>query len=151
MTRVFQQRKGLHRVGITEHQKAIAATQTAVNAMIRERDAGQPCISCGKPRKLEAGHFRNSNQGTTRFHPWNLNGQCATCNRYSGGVTYEYGVALDRKWGRGTAAFIERLSRKIEPWETRELGTLRDAARRGARVYEQTYFTLRSGHERVAK
>jgi hypothetical protein len=140
MTRTFK--KQLHRVGRTEHQKGSANTQTAVNAMIRDHDFGQACISCGKPRKLEAGHFRNSNQGTTRFHPWNLNGQCATCNRYSGGVTYENGVALDRKFGRGTAAFLERLSRKTELWDTRELDQLKMAARMGWRVYAQVYFEL---------
>jgi hypothetical protein len=114
--------------------------------MIRERDAGKPCVSCGEYRTLEAGHFRTSTHGTTRFHPWNLNGQCATCNRYSGGVTYEYGVELDERWGKGTAAFLEKLSRAVEPWSEDELMVLRDAARRGYRVYEQIYFELRPKH-----
>lgn len=137
---------GLHRVGTTDHQRAIAVTQTAVNKMIRARDAGRPCISCALFRTLEAGHFRVSTHGTTRFHPWNLNGQCATDNRYSGGVTYEYGVALDKKYGKGTAAFLERLSRKTEPWETRELDQLRAAAKYGTTVYTQVYFELRPHH-----
>jgi hypothetical protein len=136
------------RVGMTEHQKAIAATQTAANKMIRERDAGDPCISCAEIRILEAGHFRNSTSGIVRFHPFNINGQCAQCNRYVGGRTYEYGIALDKKFGRGTAAFLERLSHKTEPWDTRELDQLKVAARYGARVYEQVYFELRPAHRR---
>ena len=134
------------KVGATDHQKAIAATQTAVNKMIRERDAGQPCISCALFRTLEAGHFRVSIHGTTRFHPWNLNGQCATDNRYPGGVTYEYGVALDKNFGRGTAAFLEKLSRKTEPWDTRELDQLKAAAKYGYSVYLQVYRELRPHH-----
>jgi hypothetical protein len=82
----------------------------------------------------------------SRFHPWNLNGQCATDNRYAGAKTYEYGVALEKKYGKGTGAFLERLSRRIEPWSTEELGTLRDAARRGSRVFEITYRLLRPHH-----
>jgi hypothetical protein len=137
------------RVGKTEHQKAIAATQTAVNKMIRERDFGLLCISCKGLYDLEAGHFRVSTHGITRFHPWNINGQCARCNRYAGSMSYEYSIGLDRKWGRGAAAFLERLSRAVEPWSVEELGTLRDAARRGWQVYGQTYFMLRPLHLRT--
>jgi hypothetical protein len=80
----------------SKHQDGIQATQVAVNAMIRARDEGKPCVSCGNMRKLEAGHFRISNHGTKRFHPMNLSGQRATCNRFAGGVTYEYSIELDR-------------------------------------------------------
>ena len=37
-----------------EHQTGLNSTQTAVNKMIRERDAGLPCITCEQPNKLEA-------------------------------------------------------------------------------------------------
>ncbi len=108
----------------SKHQEGIQATHVAVNAMIRVRDEGKPCVSCGNVRKLEAGHFRISNHGTTRFYPMNLSGQCATCNRFAGGVTYEYSVGLDRRFGAGWAAFLDKLSQTIEPWETRELDQL---------------------------
>jgi hypothetical protein len=129
-----------------EHQTGLDATQRAVNKMIRERDAGLPCITCGHLNKLEAGHFRISNHGTTRYHPWNLNGQCAQCNRFSGGLTYEHAKAIDAKYGAGTADFLHKLSMKIEPWDTRELDQLRSAARMGPRAYEQLYFELRPQH-----
>ena len=61
-------------------------------------------------------------------------------------MTYEYSVALDEKYGGGTALFLERLSRTIEPWSIEELGTLRSAARMGARVYEQVYWQTRPKH-----
>jgi hypothetical protein len=129
-----------------EHQKAIQNTQRVVNAMIRERDAGLPCISCGKMNRLYAGHFRVSTLGRTRFHPTNLNGQCNDCNAYNGGRTYEYAIALDLKFGSGWAEFLYKLSQKIEPWETEELEQLRSAARMGPRAYQQLYFELRPTH-----
>ena len=133
---------------LDEHQKALNRTQVVVNKMIRERDAGLPCVSCGNLRTLEAGHFRTSTHGTTRFHPFNLSGQCATCNRYSGGVTYEYGLELDRRFGAGWAAFLQRLSDKIEPWTSEEFEQLRSAARMGPRAYQQLYFELRPHHSK---
>jgi hypothetical protein len=76
-------------------------TQRAVNAMIGERDGGNSgfgcCITCGEYRKLESGHFRGEWMGTTTYHPWNLNGQRVQDN--SGSMSYEYGVALDKKFG----------------------------------------------------
>ena len=143
--RIFGQHKASARPP-GDHQKGLRNTQDAVNKMIRERDAGLPCVSCGKLRTLEAGHFRSSTHGTTRFHPFNLSGQCATCNRYSGGVTYEYSLELDKRFGEGTAAFLHRLSDTIEPWDTMELEQLRSAARMGHQVYCHLYFELRPHH-----
>lgn len=82
-----------------------------------------------------------------RFHPYNLAGLCGQCNRFSGGKTYEFDLEIDRRYRVGWALFLEKLAREIDPWsEEEELGTLRDAARRGANVYEQTYFMLRAHH-----
>jgi hypothetical protein len=76
------------------------------------------------------------------------------CNR--GHVT-KYGIKgmdlyrenIDRKWGKGRAGFLYRLSQKIEPRTTVELGTLVDAARRGWRVYNAVYRELRPQHFRA--
>lgn len=137
---------GLHRIGTTDIQKERYNTKVAVHKMIRERDAGKPCVSCAEFRTLEAGHFRVSTLGATNFHPANLNGQCANCNRYNGGRTYEYAIELDKRWGKGTAAFLQNLSRNSERYSIEELGTLKDAARHGIRVYEQCYYEMRPHH-----
>ena len=50
--------------------------------------------------------------------------------------------------GKGPADFLAELSRKSEPFSQIELNTLKDAARHGARVYEQVYFELRPAHQR---
>ena len=92
--------------------------------------AGKGCIDCGTLKgNFDCGHFRRRECMPTRYHPWNLAKQNRRCKRYDGGRTFEFGAAIDRQYGRGTAAFLERLSRKIEPWTTEELGTLRAAAR----------------------
>ena len=66
--------------------------------MVRERDAGLPCITSAEIRNLDAGHFRSVDSSPDlRFHPWNINGQCSADNGYNGGMSYEYGKALDKK------------------------------------------------------
>jgi Bacteriophage Lambda NinG protein len=138
---------GLNAVGTTDIQRERYNTKVAVHKMIRERDAGLPCVSCGNMRTLEAGHFRVSTLSATNYHPMNLNGQCRDCNGYNGGRTYEYAIELDRRWGKGTATFLQKLSRKSEPWSIEELGTLKDAARHGSRVFMRVYFELRPHHK----
>jgi hypothetical protein len=61
-------------------------------------------------------------------------------------VTYEYGLALDEKFGPGTSLFLKKLSEKIEPWTTNELEQLRSAARMGYPVFLTLYEELRSHH-----
>ena len=128
-----------------EHQKAIHLTDIAVAKMIRERD--QNCITCDEVHEaMDCGHFRRRELMSTRFHPMNLNAQGAKENRFEGGRTYEYGLAIDRKYGAGCAEFLNQLSRKIEPWTVQELEQLRSAARMGPRVFEQLYFEMRPAH-----
>jgi hypothetical protein len=144
MSRTFH--KALHAIGSTEIQHERYNAKVAIHKMIRERDAGLPCVSCGEVRTLEAGHFRVSTLSATNYHPMNLNGQCRSCNGFNGGKTYEYGIELDKRWGEGTAAFLAKLSRTSDPWSIEDLGTLKAAARHGARVYTQCYFELRPAH-----
>ena len=73
----------------------IAEAQTAFNAYIRARDAGKPCICCGKPIEpqkpggsMDAGHFRSRGSAPQlRFTEDNCFGQRKNCNR-PGGATY---------------------------------------------------------------
>jgi hypothetical protein len=87
----------------------------------------------------------------TRFHPWNCNKECVGCNRqdysrYGKEKSFEYGLAVDEKWGLGTAIFLYRLAETIEPWTTIELEQLRSAARMGPRAYGQLYREIRPHH-----
>ena len=79
---------------------------------------------------------------STRFHPKNVNAQGLKENRFEGGRTYEYGIALDARYGKGTANQLYKLSQETKQWNVRDLLALCDAAKRGSRVYEQLYFEL---------
>jgi hypothetical protein len=131
---------------LDEHQKALKTPQTAVNKMIRERDAGLACVTCDSMKASSAGHFRTSTNAVTRFHPFNLHAQCRSCNEFNGGMTYEHALAVDRIHGKGWAAFLEKLARKPEFWTCNELSQLRSAARMGYPVFLQFYRTIRPHH-----
>ena len=129
----------------SEHQAEIRKTDIAVSKMIREN--ATECITCGEPHEVyDCGHFRRREIMATRFHPWNIHPQGRKENRFEGGRMFEYGLAIDEKYGAGTALFLKKLSEKIEPWTTTELQQLRSAARMGHQVYEQLYWELRPSH-----
>ncbi len=125
--------------------------------MVRARDEKDPCIlsghnRCDRRNRMECGHFIERERMATRFHPWNVNKECCRCNTshvsgYRPDKGFPYGLAIDAKWGDGTAKFLYKISRPIHQWTTDELNFLKDAARRGSRVYEQAYFELRRGHQ----
>lgn len=128
-----------------EHQREVKLTDIAVSKMVRIRDTF--CITCDQPHDtMDCGHFRRRECMATRFHPMNVNAQGVKENRFEGGRMYEYGLAIDRTYGAGWAAFLYKLSQKIEPWETKELQQLRSAAKMGFPVFKQVYFELRPHH-----
>ncbi|PVX61261.1 recombination protein NinG [Paraburkholderia unamae] len=78
--------------------------QTAFNAWIRQRDAGLPCISCGRAAswrgQWDAGHYRSvGSNPASRFDPFNVNKQCGPCNVHLSGNLIAYRVGLVRKIG----------------------------------------------------
>ncbi len=85
----------------------------------------------------------------TRFDPRNLNLEGYGCNRSH--VT-KYGIKdmemyrrnIDKKWGRGTADKLYKLSMKTKQWEIRELEQMTDACRKGYPVFVQLYNELMS-------
>lgn len=78
--------------------------QTAFNAWIRARDAGLPCISCGRPAswrgQWDAGHYRSvGSNPSMRFDPLNVNKQCGPCNVHLSGNLIAYRTGLVKKIG----------------------------------------------------
>lgn len=55
--------------------------QKLVNKVVRERDKGKPCVSCGQLKTLQAGHYYPvSGYDGLRFDLDNIHGECAGCN-----------------------------------------------------------------------
>ncbi|WP_439895291.1 recombination protein NinG [Pseudomonas syringae] len=86
-------------------------TQHAFNAWIRERDAGQPCISCGTTADVQycAGHYRTTAAcPELRFEPLNVNLQCnRNCNMGQSGNLLGYRPRLLEKIGAEKLAWLE--------------------------------------------
>ena len=84
--------------------------QAAFNAWVRERDAGQPCISCGRHHQgqYHAGHYRPSGSNPElRFEPDNCHLQCAPCNSHLSGNLTAYRPALIAKIGLARVEWLE--------------------------------------------
>lgn len=89
--------------------------QRAFNAYIRERDKGNPCISCQAPYregfggKFDAGHYRSRGSAPhLRFNENNCHGQCVKCNRYRGGNSIGYRYGLIQKIGLQAVEELEQ-------------------------------------------
>ena len=84
---------------------------------IRMRDADHrgvvTCITCPVQKhwkQIQCGHFVKRSVSLLRYDEENTNAQCVSCNMFKNGEQYAYSLALDKKYGDGTA---ERL------WEQR--------------------------------
>ena len=85
-------------------------SQAAFNAWVRERDAGQPCISCGRYHQgqYHAGHYRPAGSNPElRFEPDNCHLQCAPCNSHLSGNLTAYRPALIAKIGLARVEWLE--------------------------------------------
>lgn len=78
---------------------------------IRLRDTDEwgygSCITCGERKfwkNADCGHFITRAKLSTRFDPQNCALQCKGCNML--GKQYQYGLALDKRYGEGTAKAI---------------------------------------------
>lgn len=86
--------------------------QAAVNAYVRLRDHGKPCISCGKPddgsHQRHASHYRSVGAcSQLRFNLRNIHASCAQCNSAKSGNLIEYRIALCNKFGEWLPLWLE--------------------------------------------
>lgn len=84
--------------------------QAAFNAWVRERDADQSCISCGRHHQGQwhAGHYRTvAGSPELRFEPLNVWKQCAPCNNHKSGDIVNYRLELVRRIGAEQVAWLE--------------------------------------------
>ncbi len=84
--------------------------QVVFNRWVRLRDAGQPCISCGRNTgaKMNAGHYRSVGAcPELRFQPMNVHLQCEHCNSYLSGNAIEYRKRLIDRIGIQNVEWLE--------------------------------------------
>ena len=84
--------------------------QTAFNAWIRARDAGQPCISCRREHRGQshAGHYLSTGaRPELRFTESNAHLQCQPCNVYLHGNLVLYRIMLIQKIGLSQVEWLE--------------------------------------------
>ena len=84
--------------------------QIAFNKFIRLRDAGQPCISCGRYHQGQwhAGHYRTVGANPElRFEELNCHAQCAPCNNHLSGNLINYRKGLLNKIGIEKLEWLE--------------------------------------------
>jgi hypothetical protein len=85
---------------------------------------GGNCITCGQwfpHREMQAGHFQSRRFNITRFDEMNVNGQCRACNVFRHGEQYKYAIAVDEKYGEGTAERLARKSMEFHKFTVSEL------------------------------
>ena len=107
--------------------KLLEKTQKVVNAYVRKRDEGLPCISCGSPNANQAGHWISVRQSSAlRFNEWNINLQCAGCNLYKHGNQAMYRIGLVNKLGEEAVRGLETiaLNLKVYKWSREELNNI---------------------------
>lgn len=82
--------------------------------MVRMRDCDGygwgECITCGVKKawkEAHCGHFQSRRFPATRWDEMNCNLQCAGCNLFGAGEQYKHGMAIDAKYGDGTAKALE--------------------------------------------
>jgi hypothetical protein len=75
------------------------------------------CFTCSRishyKSGMHCGHFQSRRHHSTRWNETNCQVQCVKCNMYEQGEQFRFGIALDYKYGEGSAEEIEFLARTI--------------------------------------
>ena len=103
------------RDSLKSHSEVKAEAQTAVNAYVLLRDAGLPCISCGRMHEgaWHAGHYRSRGAAPQlALDPRNVHRQCAPCNLYLHGNQINYRLGLIARYG---VDYVDAIESENEP------------------------------------
>jgi len=97
----------------------IKKLDTVFSLYIRRRHAKNDiaqCYTCGKKdhyKKLQNGHFMSRKSYATRWDETNCQVQCVKCNMFEQGMSYVFGLNLNKQFGEGTAEELLRKSKEI--------------------------------------
>jgi hypothetical protein len=118
--------------------------QAAFNAWIRARDAGKPCICCGRMStgptrggEWDAGHYRSTGSAPhLRFHEDNAHRQLKQCNRYGAGRAVDYRLGLIARIGLPAVEALEA-DQAPRKFSTPDLRAIRDDYRARLRAMQK--------------
>lgn len=78
---------------------------------IRNRDQGNPCISCGSYNTSDASHYYSAgNYSSLRYNENNVNLSCRKCNTHLSGNLIEYRKRLIQKIGISEVEKLDMLA-----------------------------------------
>ena len=108
----------------------IHEAQAAFNGFVRARDAGLPCICCGRTAddnnlltgsRWDAGHYRSTGSAShLRFNEDNVHRQLVVCNRHGAGRAVDYRIGLIERIGLERVVALEH-DNTIRKWTHDEL------------------------------
>jgi hypothetical protein len=108
----------------------IKEAQHAFNAFIRARDAGKPCICCGRTEAMgyglaahgwDCGHYRSTGSAShLRFNEDNAHRQLVVCNRHGAGRAVDYRIGLINRIGLDRVEALE-CNNTPHKWQREEL------------------------------
>jgi hypothetical protein len=107
--------------------KVVSLLDTEFSKYIRNRNSKcgiSECYTCGKKdhwKNLQAGHFQSRKHYATRWHPINVQVQCAGCNIFRSGEQYKFAKNLDLIYGQGTANEMYQEASKTVKYSTADL------------------------------
>ena len=86
---------------------------------IRLRDSQNglvQCFTCGVVKHyksgMQCGHFQSRRFMATRYDEQNCQVQCVACNMFRAGEQYRFALAIDAKYGKGTADDLQFKARQ---------------------------------------
>ncbi len=115
---------------------ALTLTKQIVHEMVRLRDKGKPCISCGCQwnNEFQAGHCYPTRYRSIRFKFLNINGQCVGCNIGKDGNETQYLLNLPLRIGQDNFKELQRLAKEDakfnKHWTKEELSEIRKEAKK---------------------
>jgi len=117
-TRLFRQETRERKRAIKTQGQWVQEVQVEFNRYVRARDAGRPCISCGRNTgaKVNAGHYRSVGAfPELRFNEINCHLQCEHCNTYKSGNLSDYRINLIDRIGLPLVEWLEAHHKPLKP------------------------------------
>tara|TARA_R110000824_G_scaffold376148_1_gene567224 strand:- start:332 stop:847 length:516 start_codon:yes stop_codon:yes gene_type:complete len=124
MFKKISKEKKVKKENLQTVQELLKLTQIVFNKWIRNRDKGQPCISCQnpKPKKVNAGHYIASGKSKfLTFNEDNVHLQCEYCNTHLHANLVDYRIHLIEKIGIDKVDYLESNRHKTKKYTRDEL------------------------------